>query len=145
MAVYYWLIVFVVMIGIEFATVSLTSIWFAGGAFAGLIVSALGGSVRLQLGAFVAVSFLLILMVRPLAGRALKEHRTRTGTERLVGRKVTVQEKIDNAAGTGTVAVDGQIWLARTSEEGKTYDKGTVVEIEALEGAKLMVKAPAGI
>ena len=39
MAVYYWLIVFVVMIGIEFATVSLTSIWFAGGAFAGLIVS----------------------------------------------------------------------------------------------------------
>ena len=62
MAVYYWLIVFVVMIGIEFATVSLTSIWFAGGAFAGLIVSALGGSVRLQLGAFVAVSFLLILM-----------------------------------------------------------------------------------
>ena len=56
-----------------------------------------------------------------------------------------VQEKIDNAAGTGTVAVDGQIWLARTSEEGKTYDKGTVVEIGTLEGAKLMVKAPAGI
>ncbi len=141
MAAFCWLIVFVAMVGIELATVALTSIWFAGGALAGLIVSALGGSVRLQLGIFVAVSFLLLFLVRPLAGRSLKKHRTRTNVDGLAGRTAVVRDKIDNTAGTGTVTVDGQIWLARALEDGRTYEPGAVVEIASINGAKLMVKA----
>ena len=81
MTAYYWLIVFVVMIGIEMMTEARTSIWFAGGALVGLTASVLGGSTRLQLGVFVAVSFLLLLLVRPLEGAGRVKAAPGIGTE----------------------------------------------------------------
>ena len=62
-----WLLVFTAFLVLELVTVSLTSIWFAGGALGGLVVRLLGGSVQFQLFAFVAVSFLLLILVRPFA------------------------------------------------------------------------------
>lgn len=64
-------------------TVSLTCIWFAGGALAGLLVQVLGGSVKLQLALFAAVSFALLLLMRPLAAGILKPKETRTNTDGL--------------------------------------------------------------
>ena len=58
MTTIYWLIAFVVFVGIETVTLALTTIWFAGGALAGFLLSLAGFSVEIQLGAFVAVSFI---------------------------------------------------------------------------------------
>lgn len=43
----FWIAAFIVLTAAEALTVSLTCIWFAGGALAGLLVQVLGGSVKL--------------------------------------------------------------------------------------------------
>ena len=65
----YWLIAFVILVGIEVATMALTTIWFAGGALVAFLLSLFGLSVEVQLIAFVAVSFLLLFFTRPFASR----------------------------------------------------------------------------
>ena len=77
----FWIAAFIVLTAAEALTVSLTCIWFAGGALAGLLVQVLGGSVKLQLALFAAVSFALLLLVRPLAAGILKPKETRTNTD----------------------------------------------------------------
>lgn len=72
----FWIAAFIVLTAAEALTVSLTCIWFAGGALAGLLVQVLGGSVKLQLALFAAVSFALLLLVRPLAAGILKPKET---------------------------------------------------------------------
>lgn len=44
-----WLVVLIVSIGVEVATLGLTSIWFAGGAVVAVIVAAFHGPVWLQI------------------------------------------------------------------------------------------------
>lgn len=44
-----WLVVLIVSIGVEVATLGLTSIWFAGGAAVAVIVAAFHGPVWLQI------------------------------------------------------------------------------------------------
>ena len=51
-----WLVVFILLILIELATMGLTTIWFAGGAVAGFVASMLGANVVIQAAAFFAVS-----------------------------------------------------------------------------------------
>ena len=87
----FWIAAFIVLTAAEALTVSLTCIWFAGGALAGLLVQVLGGSVKLQLALFAAVSFALLLLVRPLTAGILKPKETRTNTDGLIGRKVVVK------------------------------------------------------
>jgi len=49
-----------------------------------------------------------------------------------------VIEPIDNLEGLGTVKLNGNIWSARTVD-GSPAPGGTVVEVRAVEGVKLMV------
>lgn len=72
-----WLIAFVVFLVVEGVTTSLTSIWFAGGSLAALVVQVCGGGLYPQLAVFVAVSFMLFLMVRPFAYKYLYGKRTK--------------------------------------------------------------------
>ena len=60
-----WLVVLIVSIGVEVATLGLTSIWFAGGAAVAVIVAAFHGPVWLQILLFFAVSLLLLFFTRP--------------------------------------------------------------------------------
>ena len=64
-----WLVILAVLVVIEIITLGLTTIWFAGGALAALVVSLLGGPVWLQILLFLAVSVVLLVFTRPLAVR----------------------------------------------------------------------------
>ncbi|WP_320938072.1 NfeD family protein [Enterocloster lavalensis] len=141
MVVIYWMIAFLVFLGVEAATTSLASIWFAGGALAALAVAAVGLGVKAQLIVFVLVSFILLLLVRPLASGFMKGKDTKTNVDGLVGRKAVVKERVDNLAGTGTAVLGAETWLARSVVEGQIFEPGTVVEVAAISGAKLIVKA----
>ncbi len=141
MVAIYWMIAFLVFLGIEAASTALTSIWFAGGALAALAASAVGFGVKVQLFVFVAVSFILLVLVRPLASNFMKGKNTKTNVDGLVGRKAVVKERVDNLAGTGTAVLGAETWLARSVVEGQIFEPGTVVEVAAISGAKLMVKA----
>ena len=141
MVVIYWMIAFLIFLGVEAATTSLASIWFAGGALAALAAAAVGLGVKAQLIVFVLVSFILLLLVRPLASGFMKGKDTKTNVDGLVGRKAVVKERVDNLAGTGTAVLGAETWLARSVVEGQIFEPGPVVEVAAISGAKLIVKA----
>ena len=121
-----WLIAFVVFLGIEAATFALTTVWFAGGSLVGLVLCILGAGQRVQLLAFVVVSFALLFLTRPLALQYVNRHTKKT--------------KVDNEAGTGTAVLDGQPWTARAEKDGEKIPAGTLVRVKAVQGVKLIVE-----
>ena len=135
-----WLVVLIVSIGVEVATLGLTSIWFAGGAAVAVIVAAFHGPVWLQILLFFAVSLLLLFFTRPVAVRYFNKDRVRTNVESMIGRQAIVTSEIDNLQGIGQVTVGGQEWSARTEKDGRNLQPGTVVDIVAVSGVKLIVK-----
>lgn len=134
-----WLVGIAVLIGIEAATMALTTIWFAGGAFAAFILSLFGASLIVQLTAFVAVSFLLLFFTRPFAVRFVNKKTVKTNAEGLIGCQARVTEAINNEEGTGAAVVNGQEWTARAKKDGSVYPAGTKVTILDIQGVKLIV------
>ena len=134
-----WLLAFLVFIGIEIATFSLATIWFAGGSLVGLVLYLAGASLEVQLAAFAVVSFLLLLLTRPLALRYVNRHVKKTNVESLVGKQARITEDVDNEKGTGTAVLNGQEWTARAAEGGRPIPAGTLVQVKEIRGVKLIV------
>lgn len=140
-----WLIVFVACIGIEIATMGLTTIWFAGGALISAVASVAGAPVWLQVILFLAVSLVLLFFTRPIAVKYFNKDRVKTNAESLVGKQAIVISEINNLQGIGQVTVGGQEWSARNVVQGEALPVGSVVTIRAINGVKLMVEEmPAG-
>lgn len=137
-----WLIAFVVFLGIEAATFALTTIWFAGGSLVGLALCILGAGQRIQLLAFVVVSFALLFLTRPLALQYVNRHTKKTNVDGLKGRQARITEDVDNEAGTGTALLEGQPWTARTADGGIKIPAGTLVRVSGVQGVKLIVEIP---
>ena len=135
-----WIAALIVAIIVEIITMGLTSIWFAGGALVALIAAALNGPLWLQIACFVVVSVLLLVFTRPVAIKYFNKGRVRTNAESVVGKKAIVVSTIDNLQGVGQVTVEGQEWSARSAEDGSVLEKGTVVEVVAISGVKLICK-----
>ena len=135
-----WLAAFVVLIGIEAATMALTTIWFAGGAVAAFLAAVLGASVQVQLVVFLIVSFILLLFTRPLAMRFVNRETVKTNVDGLIGRKAKVITKIDNNEPSGVAVVNGQEWTARSADDAVTIPVGTHVLIKEVRGVKLIVE-----
>ncbi|MGL5435775.1 MAG: NfeD family protein [Lachnospiraceae bacterium] len=135
----YWLIAFVVFVGIEIATMALTTIWFAGGAFVAFLLALLGVSIEVQLAVFVIVSFLLLFLTRPFAQKYINQNAVKTNVDSLIGAGARVTAEINNEAGTGTAIVNGQEWTARALAAQDHYPIGTMVEIRRIDGVKLIV------
>ena len=136
----FWLVALVLFILIEIATMGLTTIWFAGGALLAVIASALGLPLVVQIVLFFAVSFVLLYFTRPMAVKYFNKDRVKTNAESLVGRQAIVISEIDNLQGIGQVTVGGVEWSARTAEAGIRLDVGSVVNIIAINGVKLIVE-----
>lgn len=135
-----WLFAFIVFVGIEIATLALTTIWFAGGALVGLIFCLLGAGIEVQLLAFVVTSFLLLILTRPLALRHVNRYTKKTNVESLVGKQARITETVDNEAGTGTAVLNGQEWTARAADPGRKIPAGALVIVQEIRGVKLMVE-----
>lgn len=135
----YWLVLFVVLLIIEIITMGLTTIWFAGGALAAFLAGVIGFGLTVQVIVFLAVSIVLLLLTRPVAVRYFNQERQKTNAERLIGEKALVLEDIDTLKAVGRVEVCGQEWSAKTDEPDGKIAKDTVVEIEGIQGVKLIV------
>ena len=134
-----WLVVLIVCIVAEIATMGLITIWFAGGSLIGVLAAALGAPEWLQITLFIVVSAVLLFLTRPLAVRYFNRDRIRTNVESLVGRRVLVVADINNLQGTGDVTVNGLEWMARSGDDLVHIPAGTEVEILAIQGVKLVV------
>ena len=138
MYTFIWLGLMVLFILVEAATVTMVSLWFAGGALAALVVSLLGGGFLLQMIAFLAVSTALLALLRPLARKHFTPKLTRTNVDSVIGMEGYVTADIDNVAATGTVKLGAMEWTAR-SVSGEKISTGTLVKVEKIEGVKAFV------
>lgn len=134
-----WLAILVVCIVIEIATVGLMSIWFAGGALIAEIAQLLSAPFWLQTVLFFAVSLVLLFVTRPLAVKYINTNRTKTNADSLIGKQAVVIEPIDNVKGQGRVLVQGMEWMARTVSDDEKAAVDAVVNIQSINGVKLIV------
>lgn len=135
-----WLAVLVVCVGIEIATMGLTTIWFAGGALVSAILAALNAPLWLQIVAFFVVSLILLYLTRPVAVKYFNKDRVKTNVESLIGRQAIVISEIDNLQGIGQVTVGGQEWSARSVKDDVQLTVGSVVVVRSVSGVKLIVE-----
>lgn len=135
-----WLVVLIVAIVAEIISLGLTSIWFAGGALAAMVLAAFSLPVWLQVLVFLAVSLALMIFTRPIAVKYFNKDRVRTNAESLIGKQAIVISEIDNLQGIGQATVGGQEWSARSEDDSRKYPVGTVVDVVAINGVKLIVR-----
>lgn len=133
-----WLILMVVFLAAEAATVGMVSLWFAAGALAALLAALAGGPAWLQTLLFIAVSAGLLLALRPLVKKYLAPKLTPTNVDSVVGSTGLVTAAIDNVSAAGQVKLGAMEWTAR-STSGQPIPVGTLVKVDKIEGVKAFV------
>ena len=133
-----WLILLVVFLLAEAATVGVVSAWFALGALAAMVTALLHGPVWLQTVLFVVVSTGLLLSLRPLVRKYLSPNLTATNVDSVVGSTGIVTAAIDNVSAAGQVKLGAMEWTAR-STSGQPIPAGTLVKVDRIEGVKAFV------
>ena len=131
-----WLVLMVVFIAMEAATVQLISTWFAVGALASMIVCLLGAEVWLQLVVFFTVSIVLLSLLFPMARKHLKPKLVATNADALVNRICVVTEDIDPVEG-GREKLGDVTWSARADA---VIPAGSLVKILRIQGTKVFVE-----
>jgi membrane protein implicated in regulation of membrane protease activity len=132
-----WAVLIILAALVEMNTMDLTSIWFSVGALIALILAVAGAQWWIQATAFLIVTVILILLVRPITKRYLKTNVISTNSDRLVG-KVAICTKHIPAGERGEVKIDGKYWMAVTTSEDD-IEVEEKVEVLAIEGVKLVV------
>ncbi len=135
-----WFAAVIVFLIIEGVTYQLVSIYLAAGAVGGLVMYILGFDFMPQMIVFLIVSVLLLILVRPISVKAMKNGgRLRTNTDSLVGKRVYITKTVDNIMDSGEGRVNGSDWSVR-SDSGAVIAAGKTAVIERIEGVKLIVK-----
>ncbi|MDQ4501045.1 NfeD family protein [Sinomonas sp. ASV322] len=132
-----WLVLALVLGGIEMVSLSFVFLMLSGGALAAFVTALLHGPAWLQGLVFALVSVGMIVFVRPLAIRRMRRgiEDVRTNVDRLVGSRATVMEPVDSAK--GLIKIGGDVWTAR-AERGE-FLPGDVVQVVAIDGATAVV------
>lgn len=135
-----WIGIMILTIVIEAATMGLTTIWFAGGAFVALLAELLNAGVYLQVVLFLGISLILLYFTRPVAVKYFNKGRVKTNLDGLIGKQAVVISAIHNLNETGRVVVEGKEWMARSANAAKTFENGEIVRINSIQGVKLIVE-----
>ena len=133
-----WLILMVVFLAAEAATVGMVSLWFAAGSLAALLTALAHGPVWLQTLLFLVVSAGLLLALRPLAKKYLSPKLTATNVDSVVGSTGLVTAAIDNVSAAGQVKLGAMEWTAR-STSGEVIPAGAKIRVDRIEGVKVFV------
>lgn len=134
-----WVVLLIVFLIMEAASVQLVSVWFAVGSLAALLANLCGLNVVWQIVLFLAISAVCLFATRPLVKKLTATKIQKTNADRCIGAEAIVTEEINNLESTGQVKVVGNIWTARSIDDS-VIEKGTVVIVERMEGVKLIVQ-----
>jgi membrane protein implicated in regulation of membrane protease activity len=137
-----WLVVILLFITIEIATLELTFLMLAIGSVGGLISGFLGAPWWLQLVIAAILAVVLLFGIKPPLLRALKQggDPARSNVEALLGMGGRVVQSI--GATGGQVRLDnGETWTARLSPGivAQVVEPGEHVLVAAVDGATVMV------
>ena len=135
-----WVMLFVGFIVAEILTVSLVSIWFAGGALLAALAAHFGAPGYAQFLIFFGVSLALLVPLKPWVQKTFNKSRTPTNVNAVIGKTGIVKEDIDTARDLGKVMLNGMEWSARTSDDMGTIPRGWPVKVIRVEGVKLVVQ-----
>lgn len=138
---YVWMFIMVVMAVIEGVTSQLVSIWFVIGALAAAVVSFFVPSFVVQFMVFAVVSFLCLLITRPLVKKAKRTKFEPTNADKNIGKTAVVIEEINNTMGTGQAKVGGVEWTARSYDDNVIIPAGAEATVENISGVKLILKS----
>lgn len=133
-----WLVLMVIFLIAEAATVTITSLWFAAGALVALLAGVFGAKFWLQVVLFIIVSTATLLALRPMIKKYFTPNLTRTNVDALIGAQGYVTADINNVAAIGAVKINGMDWTAR-STDGSSIPTGTLIKVDRIEGVKAIV------
>lgn len=137
--IWVWLAVFVIAVVVEALTEDFVSIWFAAGALVTIPIS-YAAPFWVQIVVFAVISVVALIFTRPLIKKMMDRTVRKTNSDDFVGQRVKVIKAIDKYNG-GEVKLNGIIYTAILREEDDTaIDLGSVVEIVALKGNRVVVK-----
>lgn len=131
-----WLIIVLALALIEIITVNLVTIWFVASGIVALILSYFNISFYIQLGVFVILGTLLLILTKKPLEKLLNKTKQKTNLDRIFDMKGIVTEEITKNS-TGEVKVDGKKWTAIAD---KTIKKDSTVKILKIDGVKLIVE-----
>lgn len=134
-----WSVAVVAFLVMEAMTASLTSIWFAGGAFASLIAKFLGAGLWTQIIVFLTVSLICVISVKKFYNKKADENKNPTNSDRLIGQRVVIRKSEDDIKEQGTAVINDVSWKVK-SENGEEIIDGSTATVLKIEGVKLIVK-----
>ena len=135
--IYIWLAVIVIALVVEAVTAGLVSLWFVPAAAVCIVLELLKAPQPIQIVVFLAISLVLIVCFRKMSKKS--SHIATNVTDMVIGGTAVVTEKIDPAAETGEVKIDGKRWSARM-EDGSCAEIGEQLEVLRISGVKLICK-----
>jgi membrane protein implicated in regulation of membrane protease activity len=125
----------------EMFTLDLIFLMLAGGALAGAAAAGLGAPLAVQIVVAASTALLLLFALRPFLLRRLRTRGdlVETNSAALVGRSAVVVAPTDVLG--GRVKLAGEVWSARTADDGATFPTGAEVRVARIDGATAVVAA----
>jgi len=133
---YIWLGIIILLALIEVMTINLTTVWFVISGLVALLISFVIDNFFIQFGVFVVLGVALLVKTRSVMEKWLKQNRSKTNLDRIVGMEGIVTEEITKHQ-IGEVKVDGKKWSAKADKKIK---EGSTVNILKIEGVKVIVE-----
>ena len=135
-----WLIVALIALIVEIGTVgTLVSIWFTVGALLAFLASTLNLGLPVEILFFLFGTILSLVGLRPFVLKYIKPSTTNTNADRLIGKQTVIVDAV-KADQWGSIVLNGIRYSVKELND-QALKKDTLVEVVALDGAKLVVKA----
>ena len=138
----FWLVVGVLLLGVEVLSVAFFAAFLALGAFAACIAAGLGADTWVQVLLFVGVSLLGVALGRPPLLRMVHDRRhdtTLPGVQGLVGQRAVTVDVVGDDMHPGHAMLAGERWLAVT-DGGEPLQPDVAVTVAAVHGTTLVVR-----
>ncbi len=136
-----WLVVALIFIGIEVATLTFVALYPALGALAAGVVGLLRASLGVQFAVFAVVSVATLLLTRkPLRRMMRNTPLVPSNADTVLGKRAVVIVAIEEGPGQrGQVRVGTEHWSARSDDE-RPIAEGVTVEVSRIDGVALVVR-----
>jgi len=109
---------------------------FSAGALVAFVLAWFNVEPTLVMIVFLVVSIMTLVIIQRLVRKG-DERQFPVGSNRFVGRRVLVLERVDRLAGTGRVRLDTENWRATT--DGEPLEEGTEARIVEMRGTRLVI------
>ena len=140
-----WIIWTVIAVASFILEIFIPGFWVAIlgiGALAAVPLAALEVSTTWQILVFAVVSVIAGIFFRPLALKYFfkSSEKREANVNAMIGKKAQVVSKITSDE-PGKAKIGSEVWTAIPENESDTFEEGAMVEITAVDGAKIIVKS----